>query len=160
MDHYADLLHTLAQQEESLQFERFDNDAALAVGLWIVEEVRKRGKAVTVNITRNGQILFHHAMTGATPDQADWIRRKNATVQRFCHSSYYMGISYKSRGSTFEDVKYLDDIEYAGHGGAFPLLIRGVGLVGTVSVSGLAQADDHALVVAALQAQLDAQPGK
>ena len=155
MDHYADLLHTLAQQEESLQFERFDNDAALAVGLWIVEEVRKRGKAVTVNSTRNDQVLFHHAMTGATADQADWIRRKNQTVQRFCHSSYYMGISYKSRGSTFEDVKYLDDIEYAGHGGAFPLLIRGVGLVGTVSVSGLAQADDHALVVAALQAQLE-----
>ena len=155
MDHYADLLQTLAQQEESLQFERFDNDAALAVGLWIVEEVRKRGKAVTVNITRNRQVLFHHAMTGATADQADWIRRKNQTVQRFCHSSYYMGISYKSRGSTFEDVKYLDDIEYAGHGGAFPLLIRGVGLVGTVSVSGLAQADDHALVVAALQAQLE-----
>ena len=155
MDHYADLLHTLAQQEESLQFERFDNDAALAVGLWIVEEVRRRGNAVTVNITRNGQILFHHAMTGATADQADWIRRKNNTVQRFCRSSYYMGISYKSRGSTFEDVKYLDDIEYAGHGGAFPLLIRGVGLVGTVTVSGLAQADDHALVVAALQAQLD-----
>ena len=155
MDHYADLLQTLAQQEETLQFERFDNDAALAVGLWIVEEVRKRGKAVTVNITRNGQFLFHHAMTGATADQADWIRRKNQTVQRFCHSSYYMGISYKSRGSTFEDVKYLDDIEYAGHGGAFPLLIRGVGLVGTVSVSGLAQADDHALVVAALQAQLE-----
>ncbi|KAB0325388.1 heme-degrading domain-containing protein [Janthinobacterium sp. PLB04] len=155
MDHYADLLQTLAQQEESLQFERFDNDAALAVGLWIVEEVRKRGKAVTVNIMRNGQILFHHAMTGATADQADWIRRKNNTVQRFCRSSYYMGISYKSRGSTFEDVKYLDDIEYAGHGGAFPLLIRGVGLVGTVTVSGLAQADDHALVVAALQAQLE-----
>ncbi|MCC7702673.1 heme-degrading domain-containing protein [Janthinobacterium sp. GW460P] len=157
MDHYADLLHTLAQQEESLQFERFDNDAALAVGLWIVEEVRKRGKAVTVNIMRNGQVLFHHAMTGATADQADWIRRKNNTVQRFCRSSYYMGISYKSRGSTFEDVKYLDDVEYAGHGGAFPLLIRGVGLVGTVTVSGLAQADDHALVVAALQAQLDTQ---
>ncbi len=157
MDHYADLLQTLAQQEETLQFERFDNDAALAVGLWIVEEVRKRGKSVTVNVTRNGQVLFHHAMTGATADQADWIRRKNNTVQRFCRSSYYMGISYKSRGSTFEDVKYLDDIEYAGHGGAFPLLIRGVGLVGTVTVSGLAQADDHALVVAALQAQLDAQ---
>jgi uncharacterized protein (UPF0303 family) len=54
-------------------------------------------------------------------------------------------------------VKYLDDVEFAGHGGAFPLLIRGVGLVGTVSMSGLAQADDHALIVAALQAQLAAQ---
>ena len=156
MDHYADLLNTLAQQEETLQFDRFDNDTALAVGLWIVEEVRKRGKAVTVNITRNGQVLFHYAMSGATIDQADWIRRKNNTVQRFARSSYAMGMSYKSKGKTFEDVAYLDTMEYAAHGGAFPLMIRGVGMVGTVTVSGLAQADDHALVVAALQAQLDA----
>ncbi|KAB8038557.1 heme-degrading domain-containing protein [Janthinobacterium aquaticum] len=156
MDHFADLLQTLEQQEETLQFDHFDNDRALAVGLWIVEDVRRRGKAVTVNITRNGQVLFHHAMAGATPDQADWIRRKNNTVQRFARSSYYMGIYYKNRGSTFEEVKYLDDMEYAGHGGAFPLIIRGTGPVGTVTVSGLAQADDHALVVAALQAQLDA----
>ncbi|OBV38936.1 heme-binding protein [Janthinobacterium psychrotolerans] len=53
-------------------------------------------------------------------------------------------------------MAYLDTLQYAGHGGAFPLIIRGVGMVGTVTVSGLAQADDHALVVAALQAQLDA----
>ncbi|OYO28993.1 heme-degrading domain-containing protein [Janthinobacterium sp. PC23-8] len=156
MDQYADLLNTLAQQEASLQFDRFDNDTALAVGLWIVEEVRKRGRAVTVDITRNGQVLFHYAMSGATLDQADWIRRKNNTVQRFARSSYAMGISYKNKGAAFEDVTYLDSLEYAGHGGAFPLLIRGVGMVGTVTVSGLAQADDHALVVAALQAQLDA----
>ena len=156
MDHYADLLNTLAQQEETLQFDRFDSDTALAVGLWIVAEVRKQAKAVTVNITRNGQVLFHYAMSGATPDQADWIRRKNNTVQRFARSSYAMGMSYKSKGKTFEDVAYLDTMEYAAHGGAFPLMIRGVGMVGTVTVSGLAQADDHALVVAALQAQLDA----
>jgi len=156
MDHFADLLQTLEQQEANLQFEHFDSDRALAVGLWMIEDVRRRGKSVTINITRNGQVLFHHAMAGATPDQADWIRRKNNTVQRFARSSYYMGIYYKNRGSTFEEVKYLDDLEYAGHGGAFPLIIRGVGPVGTVTVSGLAQADDHALVVAALQAQLDA----
>ena len=156
MEQYDDLLLTLAQQEETLQFERFDNDTALAVGLWIVGEVRKQGKAVTVNITRNGQVLFHYAMSGATPDQADWIRRKNNTVQRFARSSYAMGMTYKSKGKVFEDVAYLDTLEYASHGGAFPLLVRGVGMVGTVTVSGLAQADDHALVVAALQAQLDA----
>ena len=53
MDHYAHLLLIpLAQQERQLcKFHRFDNDTALAVGLWIVEEVRKRGKAVTVNIS-------------------------------------------------------------------------------------------------------------
>lgn len=157
MDNYAELLNTLAQQEETLQFTHFDNDTALAVGLWLVEEVRSRGKAVVIDITRNSQVLFHHAMPGTTPDQADWIRRKNNTVKRYCRSSYYMGIYYKNRGASFEDVKYLDDMDFAGHGGAFPLLIRGVGLVGTVSVSGLAQADDHALIVAALQAQLAVQ---
>jgi uncharacterized protein (UPF0303 family) len=36
------------------------------------------------------------------------------------------------------------------HGGAFPVIVHRVGMVGTVAVSGLPQADDHALVVEGL----------
>jgi uncharacterized protein (UPF0303 family) len=43
---------------------------------------------------------------------------------------------------------------FAAHGGAFPLLVRGVGPVGTVVVSGLPQVDDHRMVVAALREHL------
>ncbi|KAI8384165.1 hypothetical protein BD560DRAFT_431407 [Blakeslea trispora] len=41
--------------------------------------------------------------------------------------------------------------EYATHGGAFPLKIKNVGVVGTITVSGLAQQDDHNLVAEAIQ---------
>jgi uncharacterized protein (UPF0303 family) len=44
----------------------------------------------------------------------------------------------------------VDPAQYATHGGAFPIRVRNVGVVGVVTVSGLPQADDHALVVEAL----------
>jgi len=37
--------------------------------------------------------------------------------------------------------------DYACHGGGFPLLIKDVGCVGAIIVSGLKQDEDHALVV-------------
>jgi len=36
-------------------------------------------------------------------------------------------------------------------GGAFPIIVRDVGAVGTVAVSGLPQAENHALVVSVLR---------
>lgn len=48
----------------------------------------------------------------------------------------------------------LDAALYAAHGGAFPVWIWDVGVVGVVTVSGLPQADDHALVVEAITALL------
>ncbi len=48
------------------------------------------------------------------------------------------------------EATLLDPALFAAHGGAFPINIVGVGLVGTVAVSGLPQADDHAMVVAVL----------
>ena len=154
MDNYAELLATLTQQEQDLQFVTFNSDTALALGLAIVESARRQQLAVTVQVARNGQVLFQHAMDGATADQAEWIRRKNNVVQRFGRSSYFVGVSAKSRGEVFEDNKHLDTRDYAAHGGAFPILVKDVGIVGTVTVSGLPQAQDHALVVAALHAHL------
>jgi len=44
--------------------------------------------------------------------------------------------------------------QYAAHGGAFPILVRGIGCIGTVAVSGLPQLEDHRLVVETLEAFL------
>ncbi len=151
MNHFDELLNELKQQEEEIQFARFSNDAALEVGMALVQEAQKHNAHVTVDITRNGQQLFHFAMQGTTLDNDEWIRRKNRVVTRFGHSSYYVGIALQRAGQTMEEKYLVSSHDYAAHGGAFPLIIRGVGVVGTVTVSGLPQQEDHQLVVSTLR---------
>lgn len=150
MEDLAELLGKLLGQEAALQFGEFNNQTALQVGSRFVEIGLAEGLSFTVDICRNGQQLFHAALPGTARDNDEWIIRKNRVVNRFGHSSFYIGNSLKSRGVSLAEKYLLDPTEYAAHGGAFPLIIRHVGPVGTVTVSGLPQADDHALVVRVL----------
>jgi uncharacterized protein (UPF0303 family) len=150
----APSLAELAAEERDLQFTRFTNDDAWDLGAALVATGRERGLPIAVEITRNRHQLFHAALAGATPDNDSWIRRKTAVVDRFGHSSLYVRQSSIERGTTFEAEFGLDPASFAAHGGAFPILIRDVGPVGAVVVSGLPQVEDHRMVVAALRAHL------
>ena len=147
-------LTDLAAEEEELQFRRFTADDAWQLGSALVAAGREQQLPIAVDITRNRHQLFHAALAGATPDNDSWIRRKSRVVHRFGHSSLYVRQASIERGTTFEEEFGLDPARYAAHGGAFPLLVRGVGPVGVVVVSGLPQVDDHRMVVAALRAHL------
>jgi len=148
---YTELLKKLLQQEEEIQFSSFTNEMAFTVGTALLEAAKSKDKPVTIDITRSGQQLFHYAMQGTSLDNDVWIRRKNNVVNRFGHSSFYMGISLQSKGQTIEEKYLISSSEYAAHGGAFPLIIQGVGVVGTITVSGLPQQEDHELVVTMLK---------
>lgn len=150
MEKYDDLLSELKRHEEELQFTEFTNDTALALGLRFIETAKKEQKAFTIDICRNGQQLFHYACAGTSADNDAWVRRKNNVVNRYSHSSYYMGTLHRAQGTTFEEKSGLDPREYAAHGGAFPIIVKNVGVVGTVTVSGLPQAEDHQMVVRVL----------
>lgn len=154
------LLAQLLEQEQCLQFDEFSNRTALDIGLRLVAAAREAGQAIMVDIRRDGLPVFQHAMDGTGADNADWVRRKNNVVRRSAHSSFYAGNYYRSIGTTFEDHWQLDPRDYAAHGGAFPLLLKGAGMAGTITVSGLPQAEDHALVVSVLQAFLKPQRQK
>lgn len=147
----ADLLTQLADQEERLQFTKFDNETALALGAQLLAAARERGLPVTISVRRNGQRLFHAALPGTSADNDAWIDRKSRVVDRYGHSSFHVGTQFRAKGGSFEADSRLDPDEYAAHGGVFPVLVRGVGPVGTVGVSGLPQADDHAFVVEQLE---------
>lgn len=141
----------LLRQEAVLQFDSFGNEAALAIGLKLVELARADGKAVAIEIRRNGMLLFAHGMRGTTPDHTDWIRRKSNLANRTGHSSWFVHAEVKANGGDIDAMPTFDVREYAAHGGAFPVVVRGTGQVGTITVSGLPGAEDHALVVRALQ---------
>ena len=110
----------------------------------------KRGLPVAIDITRNGHRLYHVALSGSSPDNEAWIERKMNVVNRFSHSSYYMSLYLKSENTTIEEKFLLDEAEFAAHGGSFPIIIRGTGVIGTITVSGLPSEDDHALVIEVL----------
>lgn len=147
MESYDALIAELRRQEEELQFDRFTNDTAMALGLHMAETAKREGKPVAINICRNGQLLFHVALPGTSADNDAWIRRKSNVVNRYGHSSYLIGTEYRAKGTTFEEKSRLDPAEYAAHGGSFPLIIRHVGPVGTITVSGLPQLADHEFLV-------------
>ena len=151
MDQIEQTLESLLADEDEVQFGAFTNETALEIGRRLLALGEKDQLPIAIDITRHGQQLFHAALPGATPDNDEWIRRKNRVVNHFFHSSYYMGLYYKSQGATIEEKSLLPESEYAPHGGAFPIIIRNVGVVGTVTVSGLPQAEDHKLVVTVLR---------
>lgn len=146
-----DLLAKLKLQEEKLQFERFSNEDAIRLGLIIYEIAKKESLPVTIDITRSGQQLFHVSMPGTAPDNDEWVRRKVKLVTRIQHSSFYIGTELRMNNQTLEEAKELSHYEYAAHGGCFPVIIKGTGMVGTVTVSGLEQSEDHALVIRGIE---------
>ena len=70
-----------------------------------------------------------------------------------------MGNLFRAQGLVFEEKSRLDRDLYAADGGCFPVLIRRVGAVGTITVSGLPQAEDHELLVRVLRAFLAGPEG-
>ena len=147
-------LAQLASEEEELQFGSFTNDDAWDLGSALVAAARRDSAPVAVDISRHGQQLFHAALPGTSPDNDSWIQRKTRVVHRFGHSSLYVRQASIERGTTFEAEFGLDPALYAAHGGAFPVVVRSVGPVGAVVVSGLPQLADHRMVVAAIRAHL------
>jgi len=71
-------------------------------------------------------------------------------VRRWDRSSYLSALRLKRDNRTFPPDANVDPAEYAVHGGAFPIRIAGVGVVGSITASGVPQRDDHGFVVAAL----------
>jgi len=109
----------------------------------------ERALPVVIDVRRFGQPLFYTALEGTTPDNVEWVRRKNNILARYHRSSYRMGLEMKLKGETLEQRGHAV-ADYAAHGGAFPLTVTGAGIVGSVTVSGLPQRQDHELVIEVL----------
>jgi uncharacterized protein (UPF0303 family) len=146
-----ELIARIEQQQRRLVLSRFDNDDAWRLGCGLVDIAREEALPVVIDIRRNGQQLFHYALPGTCADSDEWILRKSRVVTRYGAPSYLVGLRFEARGTSFDADSRLDRDTYAAHGGSFPITIRDAGIVGAVTASGLAQGDDHDLVVNGLE---------
>ena len=145
------ILEQLLQEEQELQFKQFNESTAWKIGSQIVERSVSAGLPITIDITRGGHQLFHASLHGTSADNDEWVKRKVRLVNRFGHSSFYVGQLLKSKGKRLEEAYLLSESDYAPHGGCFPIIVKNTGMVGTLTISGLPQEEDHKLAVQAIR---------
>lgn len=139
-------LKALLEQEEALQFDTFTNEAALQIGTLIVKIAREEiKKGIAVHIETDECPLFTHFMEGTSADNLYWVNAKKNVVKKYGHSSLYIGEMHKEQGTDFHTETKLSDKEYQAKGGSLPLIVRGQGRIGTITVSGMMGEEDHAL---------------
>ena len=141
----------IAQQEKELVFEAFDFDAAWKLGSRLRELAVMRKFPIAIDIRRfGGQPLFFTTLPGTAPTNAEWVRRKSNVVEMLHKSSYRVTLEQKRKGTSLADKYALAPADYAEAGGSFPLNVRGTGVIGSVTISGLPQRLDHETVVEGL----------
>jgi uncharacterized protein (UPF0303 family) len=147
-------LARIALQEQQLQLARFDEETAWRLGCFVRAVAVERKLSLVVDVRRFAQPLFYAALSGTTPDNVEWVRRKGNVVARFHRSSYAIGLELEEKKSNLFDRYGLPVADYASHGGSFPLRVAGAGFMGSITVSGLPQREDHQLAVEALCKEL------
>jgi uncharacterized protein (UPF0303 family) len=142
-----DLIKT---QEAALQFDSFSEADAWALGCLMRAEAEAKKLPLVIEIKMGKRPLFFTALAGTAEDNADWARRKANAVMKTSASSYRLGLQDQMQGRNFAIHRGLDPAEFVVAGGGFPIVLRNAGLIGTVTVSGIPQRQDHGFVVACL----------
>ena len=157
-DNIEALMERIKEQETMYEFDRIDEELALQMGFYVVRRAREMGKPVATRITLNRRTLFSLSMAGTKPESDNWLRRKENLAYATNQSSYFwecwceQGLHpFEWRGMPYED--------YAPAGGCFPLCIKGAGMVGTLTISGMASHEDHALAFETVEKAMHGELG-
>lgn len=138
------------QHSSIITLAAFDYAAANRLGLLLCRIGTERGLPIGIEIMQGGTQVFLALLPGATADNAGWLRRKRGVAQRFQQSSLSMRLECAAKGVDFNQRYGLDRADYIASGGAIPIAVAGAGMVGCVTVSGLPDTEDDALIRAAL----------
>ncbi|OBA23920.1 hypothetical protein METBIDRAFT_38193 [Metschnikowia bicuspidata var. bicuspidata NRRL YB-4993] len=145
IDHY---------ESDKIALPHFDSSIAWQIGLYAHKLAQGYDKPMLIDISlSNGQVLFHApSKNGIVLDNEHWVTRKKNTAFRFGKSSFYMGRKMAMKQMSAEKALFVDSKEYAFHGGSVPIKISGTDQIcGALTVSGLAQIDDHLFVLQVLK---------
>ena len=146
----ADDIALIQKQEETLVFPAFDEAVAFKIGVAIRKRALADNLPIIVDIRLWDRPLFYAAMPGSNASNPDWARRKINVVKRYLKSTYRMVLEQQRPDRTFKIGEGLDIVDYVLAGGGFPVTVKGAGVIGAITVSGLPERQDHGVVVDAL----------
>jgi uncharacterized protein (UPF0303 family) len=145
----SDDIAKIVEQEQRLLFPEFSEDIAFAIGSAIRARAVAEALRLVAEIRLWDRPLFYFALAGTTADNLDWARRKAYLVQRFGKSSYRLLLENQGE-RVYLPNRGLDAKDYALSGGAFPIRVKGAGVIGAITISGLPERADHNVVVDAI----------
>jgi len=136
-------LGIVAQQEAELSFERFDEDAAFELGRVVRETAKALGRGgIVTGVYLWDRTLFFGATAGSADFHRGWVERKVKLVRLMQKSSYRVVLERGEQPRVLTGWA-LEAGDYAIAGGAFPIKVRNVGIIGAAATSGLPERDDH-----------------
>jgi len=145
------MLEQLQLEEQTLTFDYFDTLVGWQMGQWLVNQAITRQLPIAIEITMMHKTVFTFSMPQATSFNHTWIKRKRNTVYYFEHSSLWVMHKVNNDMNILKDRYGLAIGDYAAIGGGYPLLVKGLGCVGTICVSGLSHTEDHDLIIECLK---------
>ncbi|WP_332686855.1 heme-degrading domain-containing protein [Devosia sp.] len=144
----AEDIALVKKQENELVLDQFDEAVAFTLGSAIRDRAVAEGLSLVVDIRTWDRQMFFAATAGTSADNAEWVRRKINTVRRFQRASYRMVLE---RGEApFTPQSGADPADYVIAGGGFPIRVKGAGIIGCLTISGLPGRSDHGVAVDAL----------
>ena len=143
-------IEKLKLQEARLRFTKFDEADAWNLGCLLRDSAVHQKLPMVIDIRVGTRPLFYTALPATSPENAEWVRRKFNSVMRYHKSTYRLGRELEVSGDSFDATRGVNPMDHAVKGGGFPIHIIGTGIVGSITVSGVPQREDHNFVVAGL----------
>ncbi|MCI9487292.1 MAG: hypothetical protein HFI64_10045 [Lachnospiraceae bacterium] len=135
----------LLRQEELLEFPSFDEEDALLLGNLIVKRAKEARYKIAVLIRLNdGLTLFQCTTKGASLLNQIWAEKKFNTTRIMRKSSFLAVLEAEEIGQTMADHGLQESCAYAP--GAFPVRVKGAGIIGAVAISGIMDLREHDFV--------------
>lgn len=135
---------------KKIELKEFTNKLALDMGLEIIKLAKSRNQQIAIEISRLNHTVFLFVDDSLPADKHNWLRRKANVAMLFEESSLSVKNDLENGNMSLEDTFALEDKQYVAKGGSIPIFVHKAGMVGTITVSGLKDVDDHQIIVDAL----------
>jgi uncharacterized protein (UPF0303 family) len=145
-----DDIRLVIEQEQALIFPEFDEAIAFKIGAALRDAALAGGYGIVADVRTWDRPLFYMALPGTTGDNPNWVRRKANLVRTVMKSSYRVVLEKSWTEEYFPPRRGLDNMEVVLAGGSFPIRVKGAGMIGAITASGLHERDDHRVVVDAI----------